>query len=162
MRNLVSILTVGAVALGIAVVPVIQSAASPSQVTADASTIAISGNDLMKFDKARFEVKSGDTVTIRFTNAGTIPKVAMGHNIVVLKAGVTALAWGPKAQASGATADNDFIPAAVRGDVLAHSKTLGPGESDTITFTAPAPGEYDYLCSFPGHFSGMRGIMVVK
>ena len=30
------------------------------------------------------------------------------------------------------------------------------------TFTAPDPGDYQFVCSFPGHFAMMRGIMVVK
>ena len=48
--------------------------------------------------------------------------------------------------------------------MLAHSKLLGPGESETVTFNAPfVPGEYLYLCSFPGHYAqGTKGIMTVK
>ena len=47
-------------------------------------------------------------------------------------------------------------------DVIAATKLLGPGESETISFTAPEPGDYQFVCSFPGHFAMMRGIMVVK
>ena len=37
------------------------------------------------------------------------------------------------------------------------------GESDTVTFDAPAePGAYPYLCSFPGHFALMQGVLTVK
>ncbi|MEC7281083.1 MAG: plastocyanin/azurin family copper-binding protein, partial [Verrucomicrobiota bacterium] len=41
---------------------------------------------------------------------------------------------------------------------------LGPGENDTIEFTAPAlSGDYEFLCSFPAHlFAGMRGVMTVE
>jgi azurin len=48
--------------------------------------------------------------------------------------------------------------------VLAHSKLLGPSESEVVTFNAPyIPGEYLYLCSFPGHYSqGTKGFMTVK
>jgi azurin len=48
--------------------------------------------------------------------------------------------------------------------VLAHTKLLGPGESETVTFNAPfIPGEYPFFCSFPGHYSqGTKGVMTVK
>jgi azurin len=48
--------------------------------------------------------------------------------------------------------------------VLAHTKLLGPAETDTVTFTAPyVAGDYLYLCSFPGHYSqGTKGFMTVK
>jgi len=48
--------------------------------------------------------------------------------------------------------------------MIVHSKSLGPREKDTIEFTAPTePGEYDFLCTFPGHYLiGMKGVLVVK
>ena len=54
------------------------------------------------------------------------------------------------------------LPEASMSDVIAATKLLGPGESETISFTAPEPGDYQFVCSFPGHFAMMRGIMVVK
>ena len=60
-------------------------------------------------------------------------------------------------------AAHDYVPPGAK-EVLAHSKLLGPNETDTVTFTAPfVPGEYLYLCSFPGHYSqGTKGFMTVK
>jgi azurin len=47
--------------------------------------------------------------------------------------------------------------------ILAHTKIVGGGESDTVTFTAPdKPGTYPFFCSFPGHFSMMKGKLIVK
>jgi azurin len=47
--------------------------------------------------------------------------------------------------------------------VLAKTKLLGPGDSDSVTFSAPAaPGNYTYLCTFPEHYAaGMKGVMTV-
>ena len=59
------------------------------------------------------------------------------------------------------SADNDYIPSNTK-DVIVHTKMLGGGESDTITFEAPAKGSYVYVCSFPGHFALMRGILRVN
>ena len=43
-----------------------------------------------------------------------------------------------------------------------HTCILQPGSSETIYFTAPAPGEYTYVCTFPGHSWVMRSKMIVR
>ena len=124
--------------------------------------IVISGNDTMQFDVKSFEVKAGSKVKLTLKNIGQIPKIAMGHNLVLLKKGVTAVAFGQKALGAGANPTNP-LPDSLKGDVIAATKLLGPAESDTIEFTAPKePGSYEYVCTFPGHFALMRGIMTVK
>ncbi|MEJ6621516.1 MAG: plastocyanin/azurin family copper-binding protein, partial [Opitutae bacterium] len=51
----------------------------------------------------------------------------------------------------------------VKEDVLAHTKLLGPGESEVVKFKAPnKPGVHQFVCTFPGHYAMMRGIMVVS
>ena len=123
--------------------------------------VTITGNDTMQFDKREFTVKSGEKVEIEFKNIGKLPKIAMGHNLVILKKGISSLKFGQKAMAMGANATNP-LPEGSMSDVIAATKLLGPGETETITFTAPDPGDYQFVCSFPGHFAAMRGIMVVK
>ena len=39
---------------------------------------------------------------------------------------------------------------------------IGGGESDTITFTAPKKGSYTYICTFPGHYGLMKGVLIVS
>ena len=125
-----------------------------------AQEVVISGNDTMQFDVKSFEVKAGSKVKLTLKNIGQIPKIAMGHNLVVLKKGITAVAFGQKALGAGANPTNP-LPDSLKGDVTAATKLLGPAESDTIEFTAPKePGSY--VCTFPGHFALMRGIMSVK
>ena len=124
--------------------------------------VTITGNDTMQFDIKNFEAKAGSKVKITLKNIGQVPKIAMGHNLVVLKKGITAIAFGQKALGAGANATN-ALPASLMGDVIAATKLLGPAESDTIEFTAPKePGSYEYVCTFPGHFALMRGTMTVK
>ena len=133
-----------------------------SSLFASASEIVISGNDTMQFDVKTFEVKAGEPVTLTLKNTGKHPKILMGHNLVVLKKGISAIAFGQKAMGAGANATN-ALPDSVKEDVLASTKLLGPGESDTVKFTAPTePGSYEYVCTFPGHFAMMRGTMTVK
>ena len=54
-----------------------------------------------------------------------------------------------------------FIPDSKK--ILHHTKLLGQDQSEVLRFKAPMPpGEYPYLCTFPGHWVIMRGVMVVK
>ena len=127
-----------------------------------AHEITISGNDTMQFDVKNFDVTAGKKVKLTFKNAGKLPKIAMGHNLVLLKKGVSAIAFGQKALGAGANAVNP-LPDSLKGDVIASTKLLGPGEEEIVTFTAPKEkGAYEYVCTFPGHFAMMRGTMTVK
>lgn len=129
---------------------------------ADASqTIEITGNDQMKFSNTEITVTAGDEVVIEFKNVGTMPKAAMGHNLVVLVQGTDAVAFANKGVSH---ADSDYIAPDAKNAVIAATKILGPGESETLTFVAPSePGEYPFVCTFPAHAAaGMRGIITVK
>lgn len=136
------------------------TAAAPAPAAGPAS-IELTANDSMKFSATRFEVAAGQDVKVTFTNMGTMPKQAMGHNFVLLKKGVDPKAFADAAVAAAAT---DYIPASKSGDIIAHTKLLGPKQTDEITFKAPTePGEYTFLCSFPAHYlTGMKGVIVVK
>lgn len=135
---------------------------TPAVIThAEVKKITVTGNDTMQFDLKSFEVKAGETVELTFKNVGKIPKIAMGHNLVVLKKGISAVAFGQKAMGAGANATN-ALPESVKGDAIAFTKLLGPDESESITFTAPEAGDYEYVCTFPGHFALMRGVMKVN
>jgi azurin len=125
------------------------------------TSIEISGNDSMKFNTTSFTVKPGEVVHVSLSNVGSLPKTVMGHNWILLKAGRDGVAY------SGAAAnakDEDYQPKALAGDVIASIGLLGARQNGEVTFTAPTvPGNYVYLCSFPGHFQvGMRGVMIVK
>ena len=123
--------------------------------------VEIKGDDLMKYDKTAFTVKEGQTVKLTFKNIGKFPKAAMGHNVVILAKGTDLAAFATKAM--GAVTDG-YIPQDKdsQAKILASTKLLGPGESEAITFTAPAAGKYDYLCTFPGHYAIMKGVMTVE
>jgi azurin len=133
-------------------------AATPA---AAARVITIEGNDAMKFNITRIEAKPGEALKIVFKNVGTLPKEAMGHNWVLLAKGTDVMAFSTAAMQARTT---EYIPAALANQVIAHSKLLGPKQTDEISFTVPSePGDYPYVCSFPAHaMAGMRGVLVVK
>ena len=123
-------------------------------------TFELTANDTMKYNVNRLEVSAGEEVRLILTNIGTLPKQAMAHNWILLKQGDDPAAFANAAVAHQA---QDYFPPELAGEVLAHTRLLGPRESDTITFKAPAAaGEYPFLCSFPAHFlTGMKGVLVV-
>jgi azurin len=127
-------------------------------------TVNVQADDKMRFDLTAFDVSPGQKVSITLKNIGTTPKFSMGHNLVVLDKQITeqniqAKFLDPASQ----EASHDYVPPGDKS-VLAHTKLLGPNETETITFTAPyVPGQYLYVCSFPGHYTqGTKGFMTVK
>ena len=106
----------------------------------------------------RIEVKAGQKFKIELKNVGALLKEVMGHDLVVLKPGSDTTTFAGKAMTAKAT---DYIPTDGADLMLAHTKLLGPGESDTIELELPA-GTYPFLCTFPGHVGLMNGQLVVQ
>jgi azurin len=128
---------------------------------AAARTVTIQGSDNLKYSVTHIDAKPGERLHLVLKSTGTIPKNVMAHNVVVLKKGADPAAF---ANASATARDTGYIPAAFKTQILASTPLAGPGETVDVTFTVPkAPGNYDYLCSFPGHFiAGMKGVLAVK
>lgn len=119
-------------------------------------TITPVGNQ-MKYEQTEFTVPAGKEVTLTFENTAT--SGSMKHNVVLLataEASVVTRVGQAGAQAAG----NEHVPEDEA--VLAHTALADPGETVSVTFTAPSdPGEYQYLCTFPGHYTMMQGTMTV-
>jgi azurin len=126
-----------------------------------ARTVEIAGGDDMKYSVTEITAKPGETLKVRLVSKGTLPKVAMAHNFVLLKSGAKQTDFINAAAMARAT---DFIPADMKDQVLAATTLAGPGETVEVTFKVPAQaGSYPFVCTFPGHFAaGMRGNLVVK
>lgn len=131
-----------------------------TQETAPATNndIKLTGNDQMQFDLKEMRVKSGEKVKLTLTHAGIQSKETMGHNFVLLKSGTDVAKFATDAISAK---DNDYIPKGTDA-VIAHTKTIGGGETTSIEFDAPAPGTYDFICSFPGHYAMMQGKFIVE
>lgn len=110
--------------------------------------------ETMAFDKTKLTVPTGALVHLVLKNNGAT--LAMTHNWVLVKVGsearvaLAALQTGPDAGylASGP-------------DVLATTTMAAPKATTEVTFTAPAPGKYPYICTFPGHYMLMKGELTV-
>ena len=116
------------------------------------------GNE-MRYEQTSFTVQAGQEVTIVFENTATTP--AMQHNVVVLNSNDDAVVNRVGQAALTAGADADYIPEDEA--ILAHTALAQPGETVQVTFTAPSePGQYRYICTFPGHYMLMQGTMTVQ
>lgn len=139
--------------------PVEETTATAPEENANEAVITLNAGDDMKFDLSEIKVKEGQTVKLTLTHTGKMAKTAMGHNFVLLAQGVVLADFAGKAIAASGT---DYIPAGSEKEVIAHTKLVGGGESDTIEFTAPAKGSYEFLCSFAGHSALMKGTFIVE
>ncbi len=147
--------------LGTALISGCNNSADSAKSNLPAKEVVIEANDQMKFNVTTIEVKPGQEVKLTLKNTGTMPKQSMGHDWVLLQKNTSPAKF---IDAGFASASTDYVAPEVAGQVIAKTKIIGPGESDTITFTAPSiPSPYDYICTFPGHFAaGMKGTLVVQ
>lgn len=124
-------------------------------------TIDITGGDDMKFNVTTIRARAGEPLRLRFVSKGTLPKVAMAHNVVVLKAGTDAARFINDGLPFRGT---DFIAPTTKTAVIAQTPLAGPGETVQVFFTAPSkPGRYPFVCTFAGHYQlGMKGTLIVK
>ena len=123
-------------------------------------TVLVTGTDAMKFAPAVIRVKAGEKVKVSLKGVSQLPKMAMAHNFILLKAGTDATAV---ATAAASARDTAFVPAKFKAQIIAASGLAGGGETVDVEFTAPAAGKYQFICTFPGHFqAGMVGQLIVE
>lgn len=111
----------------------------------------------MIFDKPVFEVKKGSAVSLVFDNPD-----AMLHNVVIGKPGSSEKVGMAADKMAGLKDgyEKSFIPSIP--EVLFYTPLISGGEKYTLEFKAPNElGEYPFVCTFPGHWQTMKGIMKV-
>ena len=125
----------------------------------EVKTIEMKAIPIMKYDVNSFSVKPGQPVRIILKNEESMP-----HNVVIVEPGSfpdriiedLAILYG-SADASGL----DYIPQT--DTVLFHTAMINVDESTELLFFAPeSEGVYPYLCTYPGHWATMNGVMEVK
>ncbi len=112
----------------------------------------------MKFDQDTITIKAGKKIILELDNLD-----GMQHNLLILKPNTLqkvgeaadAMLRDPKAS------EKHYVPD--MPEVLFATEMLGPNEVYTLKFTAPTtPGNYPFVCTFPGHWRMMNGIMIVE
>lgn len=108
----------------------------------------------MAFNAKAFTVKAGQTVKLTFDNQSAVP---LPHNVIVGKAGTkdALMAAAMKVATDPQGMTKGYVPEDPA--VLAHTKLVQPAGKETIEFVLPSPGDYPYMCTFPGHSILMNG-----
>ncbi len=135
--------------------PVSKGDKTSSQGSATTVEVSPLGNQMV-YQKNEITAKAGTMLTIVVKNTAESP--ALWHNFVLLKPNADINAIGVAAIQAGP--DKGYIPTS--NDILHYTKMAKPGETKKVTFTVPPPGDYPYVCLFPGHFVTMRGVLHSK
>lgn len=128
----------------------------------DVAEITVETEQLTLFYKTKeFTVKAGQKVKLTLSNPAGSP---FPHNLLIVKPGkkdVVGMASNTAMTDPKYLTEKNAIPESE--EILFHTKLVQPGTTDTIEFTAPSePGEYPYLCTYPGHWAVMNGVMHVE
>lgn len=123
------------------------------------TSATVSATPDLKFTPTEFSVKAGSAVTLVFRNPDNLY-----HNLVVVNAG-SLEEVGLKADLMAgdpAGLDKHYVPDDPNVLHWTPQITLGIARSHTLRFFAPdEPGDYPYICTFPGHWRVMKGVMKV-
>ena len=135
------------------------TAAAAAPAFAANCSVEVESNDAMQFNTKEISVPAScKDFTVKLKHVGKMPKSAMGHNWVLSK---TADMQGIATDGIPAGVDKGYLKA---GDarIIAHTKLIGGGESDSVTFPVSklkAGDDYTFFCSFPGHSGIMKGAL---
>jgi azurin len=112
----------------------------------------------MRYDTPRLVVRAGQPFEIRFENVDFMP-----HNLVIVKPGAREKIGLASAKMKPDELDGDgraFLPDSP--DILAATKLIEPRQKTALKLTAPSEeGDYEYFCSYPGHYLIMWGQLIV-
>lgn len=123
--------------------------------------VKVKGTDAMQYDIKVINAKAGEKLTVQLTAVSSMPKEQMSHNWVLMAKSAPIDQFVMEAAMAR---DKGYIPESGKKHILAMTKMAGGGETVEVTFDAPKePGEYLYICTFPGHYmAGMKGKLIVK
>ena len=116
---------------------------------------AVSG---LRYDTTAFEVQSGEAIALKFVNKDVMP-----HNLVIVKPGTKTKVGETafKMLNNPNAADLSYTPEMKEVQVLV--PIVDPNKEITVYFNAPKQkGQYPFICTFPGHWKVMHGMMTVK
>ncbi|MFO0941976.1 MAG: plastocyanin/azurin family copper-binding protein [Pirellulales bacterium] len=121
-------------------------------------SIEIQTGKNLTYQQSELRVKAGTAVALTLSNPDVVP-----HNWVLVQPNklneigdlANRMISSPEAYARHYVPDSN--------DVLYFTDIIGPDQKQTIHFKAPSqPGKYPYLCTFPGHWMVMNGLMIVE
>lgn len=124
-------------------------------------TIEIEGYDDLTYSLKKIKARPGEKIKVVMKTISDQPKEAMAHNWVLIKESVNERRFAIN---SSRHPENGYIAPGSENKIIAQTDMVGGGEQDSVTFIVPEePGNYTYLCTFPGHYiAGMEGQLIVR
>jgi len=120
--------------------------------TVDVELVVPVERNAMNYAVGTVTAPAGATVRLVIDNTET-SSPAMIHNVVVVAdEGAVDRVGRAGSGAPGA------VPAGP--GVLVATPLAGPGERAAVVFVMPPPGQYPFICTYPGHFQFMQGTLV--
>ena len=122
-----------------------------------ARPLRIEASKNLTFSTPTLTARVGEPISLTFANPDAVP-----HNWALIAPGTLATVGdlANKLIADPDAAARQYVPKSA--DVLAYTDIVQPQGQATISFRAPSkPGRYPYLCTFPGHWMVMNGVLVV-
>lgn len=118
----------------------------------DAELVVVAARNALRYETTEIRAPAGATVRLVMDNTSTTSP-AMVHNVVVVRDEAAVERVGRAAAGVRETGPPDAA-------VLAFTPLAGPGERTAVVFEMPPPGEYPFLCTYPGHFQFMQGVLI--
>ena len=114
----------------------------------------------MAYQQTEISAYEGQAIELVFNNLH--PDL---HNVVILKVGSDMNSFGEALNAyatNPGASDNAYIPPDSQDLVVASTRVLGLEESETIQIAGLPPGEYPFVCTVPGHWAVMQGVLKIE
>lgn len=129
------------------------------KVDAHARKIVIQTLPGLKYHITEFKAKTGESLALILDNKDSMP-----HNIVIVKPGAyKKVGTNAFKMLNDPNALKKYYVPDDQSDVIAFSYVVEPKRKHTTYFTVPeTPGTYPFMCTFPGHWQIMKGIMIVE
>jgi len=112
----------------------------------------------LRYVQTTLEARAGEALALRLKNTDVMP-----HNLVIVaKGGAMKVGMASFSMLNDpAAGKKHYVPDLP--EVLAWIPVINPGTDHLLHFRAPKePGDYPYLCTFPGHWQAMRGVLRVR
>ena len=109
--------------------------------------------NMIAYTQKSYTLKANEAFVIQFNNVATVP--VMVHNVVLLKPGTDVASIGIKAQS-----EPDYLPD--DPNIIAATALAKPGEMVSVEVEGLQPGKYPFVCTYPGHYMMMQGVLIVE
>jgi azurin len=128
------------------------------EVTEGERAVVVDAIGGLQYAQKEILAKPGEAIALKLRNTDVMP-----HNLVIVKPGVAKTVGEAsfKMLNDPEAGKKNYVPDLP--DVLHHIPVINPGTEHILHFRAPGePGDYPFICTFPGHWMAMNGILRVK